>query len=100
MNIPTTREEYESPEVQDHLRKMRAYEAAVAPHAYRVWEQYKRGLITFWEMIEAMTEIDLLLQQHGDRRCGYEYGGYAPCQKFPDHAGLHVDANGASFETQ
>lgn len=47
-----------------------AYEAARRPLAEKVCENYRRGLVTLWEMIEALTEIDIEVtaRERGDRQ--------------------------------
>lgn len=43
---------------QARLDAGRAYEAARRPLALKVTQQYERGLITFWELVECLTVID------------------------------------------
>lgn len=74
---PCTRHNAES------LAEARAFELARRPHAEKVTRQYQRGLITFWELIEQLTVIDLEVTQETRRgapcTCGCVEGGY-PCE--------------------
>lgn len=40
-----------------------AYEEARRPLAQKVCAQYERGLITLWEMIAELTEIDVIVER-------------------------------------
>lgn len=46
-------------EVRAQHDAAQAYEAARRPMAEKVCKNYERGLITLWEMIEALTEVDI-----------------------------------------
>lgn len=58
---------------QARLDAGRAYEAARRPLALKVTGQYDRGLITLWELIEALTEVDLEVTHATSAALGRDY---------------------------
>jgi len=74
-----------TPETHEMLRKARAYEASVKPHAERVWRQYTRGLLTFWEMIEGMTLVDSQVEAHTQKVRDLQEAGWTINPELVDH---------------
>jgi len=58
-----------TPPTDAQRKYARAYEVSRRPLARKVCTQYERGLITFWELIAELTEIDVTLPQDGPYTC-------------------------------